>query len=449
LPAEQGHILVVDDHPEMAQVLAEKLIDVGYTAQTANSAAEAHALARARLPDLVIADLRMENRDGFDVVADMHALDRQLPVLIMTAFGAIDTAVEAIKRGAYHYIAKPFQLKEVLIYVERALEERRLRDEARALRRVAEERAQFGAMVGRSEALRQLYDLVERVAVANVPALVRGESGVGKELVARTLHFASPRRERTFVPVNCTAIPGELLESELFGHLRGAFTGASEARRGLFVEADGGTLFFDEIGDMPPELQAKLLRVLEDGEIRPIGSDATRKVDVRIIAATHQPLEEHVKAGKFRADLFYRLNVVPIHVPPLRERPEDIPLLVQHFLTRSSPSPTSGVRSFSPDALAKLCGHSWPGNVRELENLVKRLLVVSTAQEVDAAEIARLVPALSDSPPPVRRASIVPLRQVEDEYIAWVVEQCGGNKTRAAELLHIDVSTIHRREKGK
>src|SRR5512137_2567936 len=329
----KGRILVVDDHPEMVRLLADQLDDAGYHVELAESGRAALALAEKRLPDVVLTDLRMEDVDGFDVLAGMRALDPTVPVLIMTGFGAIDSAIEAIKRGAYHYLTKPFRLEEVLLYVERALADRQLRDQHRALSQLALARSGFAAMVGGSEVMRGLYDLIERVAQSAEPVLVRGESGTGKELVARALHFHGPRRERAFVVVNCTALPETLLESELFGHARGAFTGATTARRGLLVEADGGTLFLDEIGDMPTGLQAKLLRVLEDGEVRPVGADVTRKVDVRIVAATHQALEEH--AGAFRQDLFYRLNVVPLTVPALRERAEDIPALVEHFLGKA------------------------------------------------------------------------------------------------------------------
>jgi two-component system, NtrC family, response regulator HydG len=444
------HILIADDHIEMARLLADQLAEAGYTADIAAGGAEALAQARARLPDLVITDLRMAGTDGFDVLDGMRAVYPGLPVIIMTAFGAIDTAIEAIQRGAYHYLTKPFQLGEVLLYVERALGDRQLRDENRALRRVATERAGLLSMVGGSAAMRALYELVERVAPTQVPALVRGESGCGKELVARALHFLGPRHERSFVAVNCTALPEALLESELFGHVRGAFTGATAARRGLFVEADGGTLFLDEIGDMPAGLQAKLLRVIEGDEIRPVGADAARRTDVRIVAATHQDLERKVREGAFRADLFYRLNVVPIRVPPLRERAEDIPALVEHFLRAARErNPGGRVARFSPGLVAALAACPWPGNVRELENVVTRLCIVSAREEVGLEELGAHAPTVLSDTWPLAEAKqrLVPLRQLESEYIAWVVAQCGGNKTRAAEILKIDVSTIHRRDR--
>jgi len=438
-------ILVVDDHAEMARLLADQLGDEGYAVTVASAGWEALELCRAQLPDLAVVDLRMEGMDGLDVLAGIHALDPTVPVLLMTAFGAIESAVEAIRRGAQHYFTKPFRLEEVLLYVQRALEERQLRVENRVLRRLAEP-YRPNQMVGRGAA--ELDPIIDSVAQAAAPVLVRGESGTGKELVARAIHARGPRRDRPFVPVNCTALPENLLESELFGHVKGAFTGATTARRGLFVEADGGTLFLDEIGDMPPELQARLLRVLEDGELRPVGADTTRRVDVRVIAATHQPLEERVATGAFRRDLFFRLDVVPITVPPLRERADDIPLLVEHFLQRArARNPGSRVVRLAPELVAALQRHDWPGNVRELENLIERLVIVGRS-ELAALEDLELHPlGLPESTQPGwTRLRMVSLRQLEDEYITWVVARCEGNKTRAAEVLGIDVSTIHRRK---
>jgi two-component system response regulator HydG len=442
----------VDDEREMARLLADQLGDAGYEVELAHGGEAGLLAVHACMPDAVLTDLRMDKVDGFDVLDGVRALDPAVPVLIMTAYGAIESAVDAIRRGAYHYITKPFRLDEVLLYVERALSDRRLRDENRELRRVAVERASFAAMVGRSQAMRSLYDLVERVAQSHAPVLIRGESGSGKELVARALHFHGPRKERPFLPVNCTALPEPLLESELFGHVRGAYTGATAARRGLFAEADGGTLFLDEIGDMAPGLQAKLLRALEDGVVRAVGADSARTVDVRVIAATHQELEQKVQDGGFRADLFYRLNVVPIAVPPLRSRREDIPLLAEHFLARARDrNPASPARRLAPEVMAALARGAWPGNVRELENVVERLVIVAAHETLGLDELRAHAPALVEGASPLDEAKqkLVPLRQLEGEYIAWVVAQCGGNKTRAAEILGIDVSTIHRRERER
>ena len=451
-------ILVVDDHLEMGRLLADQLGDAGHTVEAVGDGDT--AIGRLRNDgagfDAVLTDLRMEGTDGFDVLAAAQAVDPNLPVLMMTAFGAIDSAIEAMRRGAFHYLPKPFRTDELLVYLERAAAERRLKDENRALRRVAVEQSGFGSMIGRSRPMRQLFDLLGRVAASAAPVLLRAESGTGKELVARALHFEGARKNRSFVAVNCTALPESLLESELFGHVRGAFTGATTPRRGLFAEADGGTLFLDEIGDMAPALQARLLRALEEGEVRSVGSDVTRKVDVRVIAATHQDLEERVQKGLFRADLFYRLNVVPIIVPALRQRIEDIPLLIEHFFRASrARNPGSPVTALSPDAIASLVQRSWPGNVRELENFIERLVIVGTQTTVTAAGLSALLTAAeeprTEATPTARAlpvpAALVSLRQVERDYIAHVLREVGGNKTKAAEILGIDVSTIHRKER--
>jgi len=440
-----GRILVVDDHLEMVRLLADQLADEGYLVELADGGAAALAAAEKWLPDVVLTDLRMDQVDGFDVLEGVRALDPTVPVIIMTGFGAIDSAVEAIKRGAYHYLTKPFRLEEVLLYLGRALADRRLRDQYRALSRTAAMRSGFAAMIGSSNVMRDLYKLIERVAQSSESVLIRGESGTGKELVARALHFEGPRRERSFVVLNCTALPEALLESELFGHARGAFTGATAARRGLLVEADGGTLFLDEIGDMPSGLQAKLLRVLKDGEVRPVGADVSRKVDVRIIAASHRALEG--PESTFRQDLFYRLNVVPLAIPALRERQDDIPLLVQHFFARARErNPGAVATRMLPEVVAALARRTWSGNVRELENVVTRLVVLSAKEAIEEADLSAFLPAPgTGSPLDQARERLATLRELESEYINWVIERCGGNKTRAAEVLGIDPSTIHRR----
>ncbi|HZI08762.1 MAG TPA: sigma-54 dependent transcriptional regulator [Myxococcus sp.] len=451
MPAE-ARILVVDDHVEMGRMLKDPLTDEGYAVDLATGGEEALRLVRSRLYDAVLSDLRMEKVDGLDVLEAVRAVDPEVPVLLMTAFGGVESAVEAMKRGAYHYFTKPFRLDEVLVILRRALEERRLRAENRVLRQAAAERGGMGALVGRSATMRALYELIERVAHSGAPVLLRGESGTGKELVARALHFEGARAAGPFVAVNCTALPHQLLESELFGHLKGAFTGATSARRGLFVEADQGSLFLDEIGDMPLELQARLLRVLEDGEVRAVGADASRKVDVRIIAATHQDLDARVREGRFRADLFYRLNVVTLRLPPLRERREDIPLLVEHFTARARVrNPRSRMQAVAPEVVSALAAMPWPGNVRELENLIERLVVLAPSETAGMDDLRPHLPPTAEGSQPLTLAQqeLWPLRRLETEYIAWMVARCGGNKTRAAELLGIDVSTIHRRERER
>jgi two-component system response regulator HydG len=443
-------VLIADDHVEMGRLLADKLSGEGWHAHVVDGGKAAIESLQAAIPDLVITDLRMADVDGLDVLDAARAADPDLPVIIMTAFGAIDTAIESMKRGAWHYVVKPVRLDELALHAHRAFEHRTLRRVNRQLR--VEHRLGLSALVGKSAAMRDLYALIERVALAAAPVLIRGESGSGKELVARALHDAGPRRDRPFLAINCTALPESLLESELFGHTRGAFTGATSARSGLFVEASGGTLFLDEIGDMAPALQAKLLRVVQQGEVRPVGSDESRAVDVRLIAATHQDLEQRVADGRFRQDLFYRLDVVPITVPPLRARPDDVPTLAEHFLAAAcTRNPHSPVTRVAPEVVTALSRYPWPGNVRELENLIERLVVVGTSPEVGLAELAALAPAVTGGQErfSLPRDRLATLRELEEEYIAWMIEKCGGNKTKAAELLGIDPSTLHRRSRPR
>jgi two-component system response regulator HydG len=441
--ADGARLLVVDDHAEMARLLADQLADAGYAVERAAGGRDALARARAELPDLVLTDLRMEEVDGFDVLDGIHELDPGVPVIVMTAFGAIETAVEAIKRGAYHYVTKPFQLKEVLLFVERALADRRLRSENAVLRRDVAERAGIAALVGTSPAMATLHALIRKLAASPAPVLITGESGTGKELVARALHASGPRAERPFVAVSCNSLAADRLLSELFGHTRGAFPGAEAARRGLFVEADGGTLFLDEVGDMPAELQAKLLRVLEDGEVRAVGSDTVRRVDVRVVAATNQRLP--VDSGRFRQDLFFRLNVLRIVVPPLRERREDIPALVERSIERSrARNPGARARRVSPEALRHLQAHDWPGNVRELENLVEQLVLLTPGEEIGLEDLDPGMTGVGPSPLEGAKEEIVPLRELQARYLAWAIDRCGGDEARAAEQLGLDELALRR-----
>jgi two-component system, NtrC family, response regulator HydG len=443
-------VLIADDHVEMARLVADKLREEGWKPRVVDGGKAAIDALASAIPDVVITDLRMADVDGLDVLDAVRASDPDVPVIIMTAFGAIETAIEAMKRGAFHYVVKPARLDELTLQANRAYEHRALRKVNRQLR--VETRTGMSALVGKSVVMRELYSLIERVALSAAPVLVRGESGSGKELVARALHDAGPRKDRPFLAINCTALPESLLESELFGHTRGAFTGATSARAGLFVEASGGTLFLDEIGDMAPTLQAKLLRVVQQGEVRPVGSDESRAVDVRVVAATHQNLEQRVADGTFRQDLFYRLNVVPVAIPPLRERLEDVPLLVEYFLAAARTRNThSRVVRLMPDLVTALTRYPWPGNVRELENLVERLVVVGTTPEIGLSELAAIAPNVRGNQErfSLPRDRLATLRQVEEEYITWVIERCSGNKTRAAEILGIDPSTLHRRTRPR
>jgi two-component system, NtrC family, response regulator HydG len=444
----KGKVLVIDDAQEMASAVVEYLQRNGFEAEGVDGGGAAIKRFKASPSEVVLTDLRMKDLDGMDVLAAIHAIDADVPVIIMTAFGAVDSAVDAIRRGAYHYVTKPFKLDVVRVLLERAIAERAVRVENEGLRRTVRDVVTGGTLIGRSAGIKAVTDLIRRVASTSVPVLVLGETGTGKELVARAIHAEGGRREAPFVAVNCAALPEALLESELFGHVRGAFTGATQTRRGLFVEANGGTLLLDEIGDMPLALQAKLLRVLETGEVRSVGSDASRTTDVRIIAATHRDLPSEVRAGRFRQDLFFRLNVVPVAIPSLRERREDIPLLLDHFLAKSRERfPRTPSIAFAADALKALVEHSWPGNVRQLENLVDRCVITGDSAEIGAADVRATVGEWGPDDPLGTGGEMLPLHAVEQRYIAWVLEKVGGNKTRAAEILQIDPSTIWRREK--
>jgi DNA-binding NtrC family response regulator len=366
----------------------------------------------------------------------------------MTAFGSIGSAVDAMRGGAFDYVTKPFQRDTLLVSLERAFERRALEEENRRLRQALDRTSSFGELIGASPAMREIFALIRKIAHKRGSVLITGESGTGKEVVARTIHFSGSRRDQPFVPINCTALPEGLLESELFGHVRGAFTGAYTAKRGLFEKASGGTLFLDEIGDMGIGLQGKLLRVLQDGEIRPVGGTQTVKVEVRIIAATNKDLRKHMDEGGFRRDLFYRLNVIPIHIPPLRERPEDIPLLVEAFLARHG----DGQRHvLTPAAMARLKQCRFEGNARELENVIERALALTDDLEIRAEELP--LPYEEDleaasSPEVILESAAkeqLTLRDLEERYIQEVLRMTGGNKVRAARILGINRRTLYRR----
>ena len=438
-------ILVVDDDAEMAEMVADFFKGAGHPAESAVGGRAALVALKRREYEVIVTDLRMDEVDGFDVLAAAHADDPLRPVLIMTAYGSIDGALEAVRRGAFHYLTKPFKMDEAVVWLERALADRGLRRENEKLRKLVDERLGFRNMIGKSPVMVQLYDLLERVSVTNSPVLISGESGTGKELVARALHVGSPRASGPFVAVNCAAMTDSLLESELFGHIRGAFTGAIDTKKGLFVEADGGSLLLDEVGEIPIALQGKLLRALETGTVRPVGGASERKVDVRIIAATNRDLARAVQEKTFREDLFYRLHVIPVQLPPLRARREDIPLLLDHFTERFyHRNPEAMRRELTGEAVRRLIELPWPGNIRELKNTIERLLLLGRGKRIDLRDIAQVVP----EPLPESLASlaseIVPLRVITRRYVEWVLAQTGGNKVRTAQLLGIDASTIYR-----
>jgi len=443
--------LVIDDVVDMAHTIASDLEAAGFDVFVASQGQEAVERMSREPADVVITDLRMKGMDGLEVMDAVKRVDPVVPVIIMTAFGAIESAVEAMRRGAFSYLAKPFELEALRALVERACRERALSRENEQLRRTLRQNLSSQRLLGESAAMRQLRHLVERVAEASSSVLISGETGTGKELVALAIHGDGARAEKPFVAVNCAALPEHLLESEIFGHARGAFTGASQARRGLFVEADEGTLFLDEIGDLPLVLQGKLLRVLQSGEVRPVGSETSRIVNVRCIAATHKDLADLVARGLFREDLFFRLDVLRVAVPPLRERTEDVPLLVEHFLSRSlQRSPRSLLVGFEPDALDFLASYSWPGNVRQLENLIERLVVTAGGARASLDEVRRALAPVREADPlaPLLQRPVT-LQELEAKYIDGVLAKVGGSKQKAAEILGIDLSTLYRRNKPR
>lgn len=441
----RAHISVLDDEREMGAFLVDLLSDEGYSVEAYQKGPEVLLALEKNGSDLLITDLVMTGMKGMEVLRAAKLRDPSLAVVMITAFGTIESAVEAMRSGAFYYLTKPFKSADLLFLVEKALEEKHLRTEIRRLQREVETHYHFDQIIGKSATMQQVFDLVERVKDSQINILLSGESGTGKDLLARTLHYQSSRKQAPFVPVNCAAIPEQLLESELFGYVRGAFTDARKDKKGLFVEADGGTLFLDEIGELPLLLQAKLLRVIEDKEVRPLGATKSEKVDVRLIAATNRDLRSAVEQGEFRQDLFYRLSVVDIHLPCLRQRPEDLPLLIQHFIARSAQS--SQVRRLSAEALRILLNYPWPGNVRELENTLERALVLCRGEEITPADL----PAhLTGSKPQVSGLQDALLRRraladLEREYILLALEFTEGKKKEAADLLGIDRKTLYRK----
>jgi len=443
--------LVVDDVIEMARAIASDLESIGFDTDVAYGGAAALERFAAEPADVVVTDLRMGNVDGLDVLDGVKRADSSVPVILITGFGTVETAVEAMRRGAYHFISKPFEMQALRSLVERACRERALSRENEVLRRTLRESLTAQRLIGQSLPMRQLRALIERVAAAVSPVLISGETGTGKEMVAVAIHTDGPRGRKPFVAVNCAALPEPLLESELFGHARGAFTGAAQARRGLFVEAEGGTMFLDEVGDLPLPLQGKLLRVLQSGEVRPVGSETIRTVDVRIIAATHKDLSVLVERGLFREDLFFRLDVLRVPVPALRERTDDLPALVEHFLEKSlERASRSLLAGFEPEALDFLSRHSWPGNVRQLENLIERLVVTASNPLAQLTDVKHALGSVREPDPiaPLLRKPPT-LAELESRYIEAILEKVGGSKPKASEILGIDLSTLYRREKNR
>ena len=441
-------LLVVDDDAAMRQMLASLFQESGYQVREAASAADALEQVGRFEFDAVLSDIRMPGKTGVQMVGELRRIRPETPVVLMTAFGSIDSAVEAMRAGAFDYITKPFESEAALLTIERALERRVLEEENRCLRRAVDQTSAFGDLIGESPAMRDIFALIRKIAHGRSSVLISGESGTGKEVVARTLHYHGTRANKPFMPINCTAIPEGLLESELFGHVRGAFTGAHTSKRGLFERANGGTLFLDEIGDMGPSLQSKLLRVLQDGEIRPGGGTESVRVDVRIIAATNKDLGVEMEAGRFREDLYFRLSVIPIHIPPLRERPDDIPPLVGAFVRKHSDGRR---RAVSPGAMARLKAAHWKGNARELENVIERALALCDSPEIGSEDLP--LEPLGASAPEEAATSLIgnavdrhlTLRELEKLYIDQIMKRTGGNKVQAARILGIDRKTLYRR----
>ncbi len=435
-------VLVVDDDRDNREIVAENISRWGYTVETAGSGEEAIRLFVANPHEVVVSDIRMGTASGLDVLKKVRATVPDAVVILMTGYAGSDTALDAYKAGAYEYVTKPFKYDELRRSIEKALEQRRLVRQVRVGRQ-DEARASLQALIGRSKPMLEIYRMIARAAESPSTVLLQGESGTGKSLIARAIHANSPRAGKPFLTVNCSALTETLLESELFGHKRGSFTGSTGDRIGLFEEATGGTLFLDEIGDTSPALQSKLLRAIEDGEVKPVGSNEVIRVDVRIISASNKDLKEMVSRREMRDDLYYRLNVVTIHVPPLRERNEDIPRLVDHFVTLSSER--LGKRlSVHPDGVARLQAHSWPGNIRELAHVIESGVALS-GRPVLTADDFQLVTMPRREGPAAETGPLVTLEEREKEYIRQVLLATKGNKQAAAEILGIDRKTLYRK----
>jgi DNA-binding NtrC family response regulator len=442
---QHGRILVVDDEVNARTALAELLRDEGYEVETAADAFKALGKLEAFSPDVVLSDLKMPGMDGIELVKKIQVMEDAPAVVVMTAFGAVQSAVDAMRAGAAEYLTKPLNFDELLVVLTRVLDHQRLRSEARRMRQRLTERVARQNIVGASPPMQRVFEIIEQVAPSKATVLLTGESGTGKELVAAAIHERSSRAQGPFVKLHCAALAESLLESELFGHERGAFTGAVARRDGRFLMADGGTLFLDEIGEISPSLQVKLLRFLQEHEFERVGGDQTIRVDVRIIAATNRDLREEVARGRFREDLYYRLNVVNVELPPLRERKADVPSLARFFLDRFAKENGKTLDGFAPDTVELLLAHEWPGNVRELENAIERAVVMATGPIVEPRQLPPAVrPAVksSSSLPPVPGSTLADL---EKYAILETLSSVGGSTSKAADILGISVRTIQYR----
>jgi len=444
----KGHILVLDEDQNVHTAVAGVLTDNGYRVASLEKTRDAIDVLRKdseRTIDLIISDIRVPEMNEIDFIKQVKELRPEIPIILMTEFATIDNAISAIRSGAFDFLKKPFKVPEVILSVERALKHYRIVEEHEILAAEVKKRWQLDQIVGKSQKMQDVFSLVKRVAHTTATVLITGESGTGKEMIARAIHENGSQATKPFVAINCAAIPEGLLESELFGHSKGSFTGAHQARKGLFQEADGGTIFLDEIGDMSMGLQAKLLRVLQDKKVKPVGENVYKKINVRILAATNRGLKAAIQKGEFREDLFYRLNVIAIDMPPLRERREDIILLAQHFLSKYTAIHHGSPRRFSQRALAHLMKQIWPGNIRELENLIERAVVICPGVELqekdlvlDEAENKEIFQKPSDS-------GYLSLQEIEVRYIGFILDKTGGKKEEAAQILKIDRATLRRR----
>jgi DNA-binding NtrC family response regulator len=447
-------VLVVDDSPEIRISMAEVLKSRGFSVETASDGQEAMEILDNRFFDIVLTDLAMPRKTGMDLLKYLTEASPETICIIITGFGSVQGAVEALKLGAYDYLCKPIKPDEVMILIDKALEIREIRRENVSLRRELKNRYGFENIVGNSKPMQEVFGLIEKVADTESTILITGESGTGKELIAHAIHYASDRRDRPFIPVNCAAIPEELLESELFGHEKGAFTHAIKTRIGRFELANNGTIFLDEIGEMSPSLQVKLLRVLQERKFERVGGVNTISVDIRIVAATNMDLEAAVKDGKFREDLYYRLNVIPIHVPPLRERRSDIPLLIKHFLKKFCKGKRQCVEGLTDEAMEILTYYEWPGNVRELENIIERLVILTSGNVITRNDLPEpiiknaagsFISAASGGTfemPDEGMSLSKAVEELEKRLILQALEKTGGVKNRAAKLLQMNRTTL-------
>jgi DNA-binding NtrC family response regulator len=448
---ERARILVVDDKENILKLFARILGD-GYELTTAADGGRAISLVAAQPFDVVVTDLRMPGADGFEVLRAVKARAPETEVVMMTAYATVTDAVEAMKQGAYDYLQKPFDPDDASLVVARALERKRLKEQAATLRREVEGIYAFHNLVGKSAKMREVYTLLEQGSKLDITVLLNGETGTGKELAARAVHYHSARKERRFVPVNCGALPAELVESELFGHAKGSVTGATGMKRGLFEEAEGGTIFLDEIGELPLPVQVKLNRVLQEKELRRVGDTVGTKTNVRVIAATHRDLKAEVVAGRFREDLYYRLNVFPVVLPALRERREDIPLLASHFLEKHALVLGRQITAIEPDALRALTGYPWPGNVRELENAIERAVAVSRGEKVQLRDLPPDVKGTQEGAIPAEQLAKMPYREAVDlardrvtrDYLVALLRDMDGNVTQAAKRAGMARESLHR-----